>query len=362
MRHRKKLPQYSRRSTTRPSAACSYRPRKRVCGCQPRPSPHGPSNGHHGLALAVRSKKFGFLPEYLRIDAGPVQVRPLPEFQAIVDDFSTWEDVENGWFYAPPQGLRDFLTGRARELPYSARVFGLPKTHDIEHEDATGEDHLVFHVWALSFFLGMRLTTEKAGFLDATPMRRAVLVDFVLVGQSLRRALELADSFWRENRLKTRNAQRFEAAVHALFLGQYPQALQFERFIYLYTAIDACYRLTADLRNHKGSHPHGHRIKWMCEELGVKIPTWAESSKDDPGTTRVSPIRNDALHEALFMGRPFGFAVHRFNPDGGIELPIDSEMRNLVCRLLVALIGGNDQRYLRSPVNGRQRLPLDLCS
>jgi hypothetical protein len=54
--------------------------------------------------------------------------------------------------------------------------------------------------------------------------------------------------------------------------------------------------------------------------------------------------------------------VHRFNPDGGIELPIDSEMRNLVCRLLVALVGGNDQRYLRSPVNGRQRLPLDLCS
>lgn len=312
--------------------------------------------------MAVCRKTFGFCPEHLRIDAGPIRVRPLPEFQTVVDDSPTWEDVESGWIYAPPQGVQDVLTGKVRELPYSARVFGLPKTHVITHERATGDDHLVFLVWALSFFLGTRLTTEDAGFLDATPARRGMLVDFVLVGQSLIRALELADSFWTENHLKTRNVQRFEAAVHALFLGQYPQALQFERFIYLYTVIDACYRLTADLRNFKGSHRHSRRIKWLCEELGVKKPAWAKSSKEDPGATTVSPIRNDALHEALFMGRPFGFTVHRFNPDGGIEFPIDSEMRNLVCRLLVALIGGNDQRYLRSPVNGRQRLPLDLCS
>lgn len=54
------------------------------------------------------------------------------------------------------------------------------------------------------------------GFLDATPIRRGMLVDFVLVGQSLIRALELADLFWTENPPETRNAQRFEAAVHAL--------------------------------------------------------------------------------------------------------------------------------------------------
>lgn len=312
--------------------------------------------------MAVRSKKFGFCPEYLRIDAGPISIHPLAEFEAIVEDVQTWEDVDKDWIYAPRLQSRERMTGRTRELPYRSRVFPLPKTHLIEHQDSAEVDYLDFIVWVLSFFVGMRLTTTEAGFLDATPARRGVLVDFVLVGQSLIRALELADSFWTKNRPKTRNAKRFEAAVHALFLGQYPQALQFERFIYLYTAIDACYRLTADLRNFRDSHPHSRRIKWMCEELGVQTPAWAESSKANRGATRVSPIRNDALHEALFMGRPFGFAVHRFNPDGKIEFPIDSEMRNLVCRLLVALIGGNDQRYLRSPVNGQQRLPLDLCS
>ena len=272
------------------------------------------------------------------------------------------------------------MTGGTRELPYRSRVFPLPKTHLIEHRDDTEDDHLDFIVWVLSFFVGMRLTTAEAGFLDATPIRGGMLVDFVLVGQSLIRALELADLFWTENPPETRNAQRFEAAVNALFLGQYPQALQFERFIYLYTAIDACYRLTANLRNFKGLHPHSQRIKRMCEELGVEIPTWAESSQTDRGATRVSPIRNDALHEALFMDRPLGFAVHRFNPEAGPEFPIDSEMRNLVCRLLVALICGNAppaapacprraptrsacrKHYLRSSVNTRRRYRLNLRS
>ena len=110
----------------------------------------------------------------------------------------------------------------------------------LELAKATGDEHVVFHLWALSFFLGMRLSATEAGFLDATPVKPGKLVDFVLPGRSLERAIDLADEFWMANRGEPRNAQRFAAAVHALFLGQYPQALQFERFIYLYTAIDAC--------------------------------------------------------------------------------------------------------------------------
>lgn len=331
--------------------------------------------------MAGRSKEFGFCPEHLQVDAEGIQVRPLPGLPAIVDDLSTWEDVENGWIYAPLKRKRGFVSGQVRELPYSARVFGLPKTHVIEHEQATGDDHLAFLVWALSFFVGIRFTTEQAGFLDATPIRRGTLVDFALVGQSLSRALELADSFWRENPPETWNPLRLEAAIHALFLGQYPQALQFERFIYLYASLDACYKLVATTKNLKKDVPHTCTIMWTCGQLGLDVPEWANpKDRTTKGATRVAPIRNDALHEALFMGRPLGFAVHRFNPDGGPEFSIDSEMRNLVCRVLVALLGGNAQpagrecstcrgrtrtacrnRYLRSPVKTIQRRGLHLC-
>ncbi len=308
--------------------------------------------------MVALSKKFGFCPEALRIDAGPIQVRPLPEFRSTVDDSAAWEDVENGWIYSPPQGKRDFLSGQVRELPYSSRVFGLPKTHAIEHEHATDDDHLTFLVWALSFFVGMRLTTEEAGFLDATPIEPRKLVDFVPVGQSLVRAVELADSFWKSSLWGPRNARRFAAAVHALFLGQYPRALQFEKFIYLYTAIDTCYRLMTVLKPPNRHLRHYERIEWMCEQVGVGIPEWATTSDAERHGTRVAPIRNAALHEGLFMEEPLGFSVHQNTLGGNLVL----EMAALVCRLLVALIGGNDECYLKSPVNTRQRYRLNLCS
>ena len=87
-------------------------------------------------------------------------------------------------------------SGTIRERAYASRVFPLPKTHLIKHSAATSEDHLDFHIWALSFFVGMRLTATEAGFLDATPLKPHSLVDFVLLGSSLTRAVELAEDFW----------------------------------------------------------------------------------------------------------------------------------------------------------------------
>ena len=294
--------------------------------------------------------EFGFYPEPLEIKAGSIKVSPLSEFHSIVDSvLDAHENIKDDWIYAPPQRDRDFISGEIREQPYSSRVFSLPKTHMIEHAKATGDEHLDFLVWALSFFLDMRLTTTEAGFLDATPVKPGKIVDFVLLGQSCERAVELADSFWVTNHSEPRNARRFEAAVHALFLGQYPQALLFESFIHLYTAIDACHALTKALRPPKGDPPYGKRIAWMCGELAIKTPAWAVSPS-------VSAIRNDALHEALFMGAPLGFAASQSGPQINFRL----EMTALVCRLLVALIGGNDASYLGSPVNTRQYHGLNL--
>lgn len=254
----------------------------------------------------------------------------------------------------PAQQTCDFVSGQVRNRPFSARVFGLRKTHMLEHAKATGDEHVGFHLWSLSFFLGMRLTATAAGFLDATPVKLGKLVDFLLPGRGLERAIELADEFWMANRAEPRNAQRFAAAVHALFLGQYPQALEFEKFVYQYTAIDACFALTKGLTGLKGPATHAERIEWMCDQLRVRTPPWARRVGN--GGTEVSAIRNAAVHEALFAGEPLGFAVHGAGTDENITL----EMEALVCRFLVALIGGTDRSYLRSAVNGRQTHGLRL--
>ena len=103
------------------------------------------------------------------------------------------------------------------------RVFGLPKTHVIEHATPDSDDHLIFHLWVLSFFTGMRLTAKKAGFVDATPLKSGALVDFVPTGKSLEKAVDMAEAFWAANRAEPQRARLFAAAVHALFLGRNPR-------------------------------------------------------------------------------------------------------------------------------------------
>ena len=302
--------------------------------------------------MLVYERQFGFYPRALSLEAGPVKIRCLPGWEDEVQAVLSESQVADGWIYAPPQLTGDFVTREVRKKPFPSRVFGLPKTHVIEYTTGTSPEHLDFLVWALSFFVGMRLTITEAGFLDATPIKPGELVDFVPVGRALCRAMELAEQFWMQNCEEPRNPQRLEAAVHALFLSRNPRGLEFETFIYLYTAIDACYALARSLRNAKEDHSHAARIEWLCDEFGISKPDWAQAAVGKG--SEVSRIRNNALHEALFMDAPFGFVMR--NDHGSLTL----QMSALVCRLLVALVGGRGD-YLGSSIDSRQRQGLKLA-
>ena len=246
-------------------------------------------------------------------------------------------------------------SAQERELPYPSRVFGLPKTHVIEHSVATSPDHLEFHVWALSFFLGIRLTTTEAGFLDATPSGSGMLVDFRMRQASLVPAVALAEDFWHANHSVQHRSKQFAAAVHALFLSQAPRGLEVERFLYLYAAIDACYALAKSLTNTNDRHSHAARIQWLCEQFDLITPAWAQVPQS--GGSVVSAIRNFAVHEALFMDDPLGFAVSA----DAAHNHITDEMTALLCRLLVVLLGAGNSIYARTSVDTGQKYPLDLC-
>jgi len=300
------------------------------------------------------SVHFGFYPNALDIQAGDMTIQSLPDGGSSAAELLEGPDIEKDWIYAPPQETRDIMTGAVRAKPYSARVFGLPKTHSITHDNADNEDHLIFHLWSLSFFTGLRLTATEAGFLDATPLKPGALNDFVLTGDSLEQSVELAERFWIDSRSVPRQTRRFAAAVHALFLAQYPPALQFERFLYLYTALDACYAISAEMQPPARRPTHAQRAAWLCQRFGMDVPTWADPAVS--GGTQVADIRNNAVHEALYMGEPLGFALHGVGTSQNLTL----EFEALVCRFLVALIGGTTAEYVRTPVNTRQRQGLRL--
>lgn len=303
--------------------------------------------------MTAHRLEFGYHPGPLQLQAGPVTVEPLPTFADAIAELESSEGVVKDWIYAPPQQVRDF-GGVVKTLPYPSRVFGLPKTHVIEHAAADSADQLTFHVWALSFFTGMRLTATEAGFVDATPLKPGMLVDFALRGKSLLRAVELAEAFWAVNRSEPKRTRLFAAAVHALFLGQNPRHLQFEKFMLLYMAFDACFALAKSMQPTKAQVTHRKRVSWMCSLFGMATPAWANSAT--AAGPAVATLRNATVHEALFMDEPLGFGLHGVGTGQNLTL----EMQALICRFLVALLGGDRADYVQSHINSRQRIGLDL--
>lgn len=296
--------------------------------------------------------EFGYYPQRLDIAVGDVAIATLPDLDQSIKDVTEDGCVHTHWIYSGPQ-CKKYLGRSIVELPYPARIFGLPKTHSIEHSSAANQEHLDFHVWVLSFFLDMRLTTTDAGFVDATPIRSGKLTDFVLSGDKTV-ILTLAEAFWAAHRNMPENPKRWGAAVHALFLSHYPQSLQFERFIYLYTTLDACFALMSAISPPAKKPNHSERIAWMCDQIGIAIPSWANAAS--AGSAEVANIRNPALHEGLYMGEALGFALHGIGQNGNLIL----EMQTLCCRFLAALIGVKDRSYIEAGVTSRQRQLLRL--
>lgn len=301
---------------------------------------------------------FGYYAVPYDVTTPEFSIQTLPDHEATVAVITSHSDVSKDWIYSGAQQQRDFMSGVVRSMPYSARVFGLPKTHVLTLGKSRSREDLDFVVWCLSFFAGMRLTTADAGFLDATPIKPGALVDFVLSRCALTDAVQLALDYLDAERSDPRAPKRVAAVVHALFLAQRPQNLPFEEFQYLYMALDACFSLVSAKEPRKPQVFHADRIRWMCDKFGMPVPQWAASTT--PGSTALAPIRNDAFHEALFFDEPLGFAVFGGNQATADYGSVTLQMQAVVCRLLVAILGCSGIDYVRTPADTRQRHALSL--
>lgn len=301
---------------------------------------------------------FGYYPVAYYVTTPEFSIHTLPDHEATVATITSHPDVSKDWIYPGAQQQKDIMSGVVRSMPYSARVFSLPKTHVLTLGKNRSREDLDFVVWCLSFFGGMRLTTAEAGFLDATPIKPGTLVDFILSQCTLADVAQLALDYLDTERGDPRAPKRVAAVVHALFLAQRPQNLPFEEFQYLYMALDACFSLASAKETKKPRVLHAERIKWMCDTFGMPVPQWAASTM--PGNTALAPIRNDAFHEALFFDEPLGFAVFGGNQASSDYGSVTLQMQALVCRLVVAILGRPGIDYVRMPVDTRQRYALSL--
>jgi hypothetical protein len=309
-----------------------------------------------GTGKLAYELEFGFLPFELDVSAGPLKIETRDGLDEHVTDVQKSGQLYQDWIYAPLQPIKNLASSEIHQAPYAARIFGLPKTHIIRHNDDVELGQLQFHIWSLGFFTGQRLSATEAGFLDVTPLKPGKLNDFVILGDSFEKAVLLTEAYWQDNASNRTQIARFEAAIHALFLSQNPRFLQFESFLYLYTALDACFAMMKEVL--PGPYPnHQQRTKWMCDHFSIPVPDWAASSSGaDSGGAEVAALRNPTIHEGLYVGEPLGFAIEGRGSNRNLNL----QMQAVVCRLLVAIIGGGQSDYVRSAVTSRQNIGLKL--
>lgn len=305
------------------------------------------------------SVAFGYCPLVLSKDSDSFSITPVENFNEVVAAISDDPHVVDGWIYAGPQQHRDMMSGKVYEKPFSARVFGLPKTHVLTLKRQNSSSELDFLIWCLSFFTGMRFSASEAGFLDATPIKPNKLVDFVTTQDGLKKALEKSISYAISHALEPRHLKIVASVIHALFLAQYPLNLPFERFHYFYVAIDACYKLSISQENRKGrATPHDQRIRWMCDKYGIPLPDWAVSEQGI--RSEISSVRNNAFHEGMFFDEPLGFEIYGGNQNSNSGVNVLLQMEKLICRLLVAILIDEDVTYVHTPVDNRHMHGLEL--
>lgn len=302
--------------------------------------------------MAKKTMEFGYYPRKCDLAVGEISISTNSDLEKIVKEIEHSPNVHENWIYPPHYQMCDVVTGTITPRPYGPRVFGLRKTHTITHMNGDSDQHLHYLVWCLGFFTGMRLTGTEAGYLDATPICPGALTDFTPLQRELPDALNMVEEFWKRNAAKPRNAKLICGIIHTLFISHYSQALCYERFTHLYSALDACFALTKDLLGVAGRDPtHAARIAWMCDEFKMPTPAWALAA--GPGS-EVSIVRNNSVHESLFFDEPLGFAIYGGNPPVANRGNVTLEMQALVCRLLVALLGRPNCDYVRSVVTSRQ--------
>jgi len=284
----------------------------------------------------------------LALQAGPIVIETLTDLNEKVQLLMTGPGVYRDWVYAPAEISPD-VDAVANTLPFPSRVFGLKKTHSIRYDRPTDRAHLDFLVWCLGFFIGMRLTSSDAGYLDATPLKPNALTDFIFPLSSAPSAISLAEDFWKSR--DGESSQLLVAIIHALFLAQNPRLLQYERFFHLYAAFDATYALMKQLTTVARAF-HAGRLAAMCDTFGLNIPVWAKAVANE---SEVGNLRNQTFHEALFAGEPLGFAIYRgTGNDLGESTNMLLEMQALLCRFIVAVLGAASNEYVKSPITTRQ--------
>lgn len=261
-----------------------------------------------------------------RNQSGGTSIAPLPEFDEIIRNFYETASVSNGWIYGPereePKSAEEENRFKNTAPKIAQPFFRLPSTHEITSTDLD-DDQLKFVMLAYGFLNGLFLTPENYACLQKAPYQEGKLSRLVLGRSDYEIGIRKIRQFLLNSGKEKVHAMR--AILHWFLAGQ-SYEFEWDRFDAQYKVLDGIYAVSGISSPFHARRPvdlvaHFARYK-------IILPDWCKIDK--PKSSKVSRMRNDLFHEAIYAGMPLGYAY----PDENYDLEFVSFNVKLIAALL----------------------------
>ncbi|BBA71019.1 hypothetical protein [Geobacter sulfurreducens] len=279
---------------------------------------------------------FGFLKEDICYETEDFRIAPLPDIWERVESLSSTGLISEGWFYPPIEEPRGGHEDPVEFPKVPWRAFNLLPSHQVNlKRDCKNTKREEFIVNILGFIKGVKLIPSDWCHFYRVQIEPNRSIGFHCTEDEIVEVISKADKFFITQKPET--VKIFFGAVH-WFLFSESYYHDFERFDCHYKVLDACYKLCRDtLEMKKCTHPE--RPVEMAKYFDMPVPSWA---KLEGAKSKLSILRNQFYHEALFAGEPIGFNM----PDPCLVF----QLKNFNAKLLLSIIGIKAE-YIKYPVD-----------
>ena len=273
--------------------------------------------------------KFGFDARELNFSTNKVKVYTLPNLDEKVkhvrENYDVFKFNDTDWIFM--------------SLPLVRRLFTLPRTHAIEVKNSDSEEHEQFHVNALSFFQGHRLSYhEYNGYLDAAPIMtndRNRLVCFLMSRFQYKAIIERSENFWQLYKHIPNFSMKFENIIYGLFFSRKPGLINHEAFNQAYEVFEAYWELFVHIAkietpetNISRRISHSNRLQLILDYYKMQMPSgWVGELVE----------RRNLLQHGLIVGNKGKWYV-----DENLWSYFTFPMRRLIDMLIFAMIIGKE--------------------
>ncbi|SMD13612.1 hypothetical protein SAMN02746065_1508, partial [Desulfocicer vacuolatum DSM 3385] len=265
-----------------------------------------------------KTMEFGFLVDRRRYVGSNFEIAPLDDIQDSIDWLNNEARVSKGWIY-PPLIELPLDPSEKKRLPVkdSATWYRFEATHTIRisHDDP---DKIRFLILGLGFLFGIYLSPTGYNYIGRVPYKEGKLTGVIPIGDDIVKGTEALSDFY--DRHPDERKGMF-AAIHWFLLGQ-TYAHPWDRFDAQYKVLDGLYKISSI-----PSCSHSRRPVELARYYGVHLPSWAALNN---GKSKLSQIRNDLAHEAIYAGEAIGYS----NPDEYYDL----FFRDFNTKLLAAIL------------------------